>query len=530
MIFRSPLPDVAIPETSLTPFLLRHAQRLNDKPALIDGSNGQSYSYAQLAHAARQVGVNLLQRGFAPGDVLAVYSPNSPEYVITLLGVWSIGGVVTTINPLATANDLAYQLRDSAAQYLLTTPEQMDRVTHATEQAPIRAIFTVVETAGAVPFADLLTGTAEPSEPPGNLSQEVAALLYSSGTTGMPKGVMLTHRNLIANICQLQPLMRVAEEDMLINAMPFFHAAGWVILFHMGLTNGCTIVTLPRFELEAFLRAAQRYGVTRTLVVPPVVVALAKQPMVDSYDLSKLTTLQVGAAPLGEEVAHACAERIGCLVQQLYGLTETSPITHANPEDRVRNKLAAVGPCVPNTEAKLVDLGTGAELGTRERGEICVRGPQVMLGYLNRPEATALVIDGDGWFHTGDVGYADEDGYFYIVDRVKELIKYNAYQVPPAELEAVLLSHPAIADAAVVPSPDEQAGEVPKAFIVLKGQDGQPEASLTPEEIMAYVAERVAPYKKVRRVEFIDAIPKTASGKILRRMLVERERARRGEG
>jgi acyl-CoA synthetase (AMP-forming)/AMP-acid ligase II len=530
MIFHSSLPDVAIPDTALTPFLLRHAQRLNGKPALIDGSDGHTYSYAQLAHAVRQVGANLTQRGFQPRDVLAVYSPNSPEYIITLLGVWSIGGVVTTINPLATADDLAYQLKDSGAQYLLTAPEQMERVTRATQQAPMRAVLTVVETPGATPFAALLTGTAEPPEPPINLSRDVAALLYSSGTTGLPKGVMLTHRNLIANICQLQPLMRVAEDDMVINAMPFFHAAGWVILFHIGLANGCTIVTLPRFELEAFLRAAQDYGVTRTLVVPPVVVALAKQPIVDSYDLSKLTSLQVGAAPLGEEVARACAERIGCLVQQLYGLTETSPITHANPEDRVHNKLAAVGPCVPNTEAKLVDLGTGAELGTREQGEICVRGPQVMLGYLNRPEATAQVIDGDGWFHTGDLGYADEDGYFYIVDRVKELIKYNAYQVPPAELEAVLLSHPAIADAAVIPSPDEQAGEVPKAFIVLKGQGGQQEASITPEEIIAYVAERVAPYKKVRRVEFIDAIPKTASGKILRRMLVERERAHRGEG
>jgi acyl-CoA synthetase (AMP-forming)/AMP-acid ligase II len=530
MIFHSPLPDVAIPDTALTPFLLRHAQLLRDKPALIDGSNGHTYSYAELARAVRQVGANLAQRGFTPGDVLAVYSPNSPEYVIALLGVWSIGGVVTTINPLATADDLVYQLKDSGAQYLLTAPEQMERVTRATQQAPMRAIFTVVEMAGVTPFAALLTGTAEPPEPPSSLSQNVAALLYSSGTTGLPKGVMLTHRNLVANICQLQPLMRVTEDDTVINAMPFFHAAGWVILFHMSLANGCTIVTLPRFELEAFLRACQDYGVTRTLVVPPVIVALAKQPIVDSYDLSMLTTLQVGAAPLGEEVARACAERVGCLVQQLYGLTETSPITHANPEDQVRNKLAAVGPCVPNTEAKLVDLGTGAELGIREQGEICVRGPQVMLGYLNRPQATAQVIDGDGWFHTGDVGYADEDGYFYIVDRVKELIKYNAYQVAPAELEAVLLSHPAIADAAVIPSLDQQTGEVPKAFIVLKGQDGQQEAGITPEEIMAYVAERVAPYKKVRRVEFIDAIPKTASGKILRRMLVERERAQRGEG
>lgn len=212
-----------------------------------------------------------------------------------------------------------------------------------------------------------------------------------------------------------------------------------------------------------------------------------------------------------------CAERIGCRVQQVYGLTETSPALTGNPEETASSKIASVGVCVPNTECKIADIASGAELGAGEQGEICARGPQVMRGYLNRPEATAGVIDANGWFHTGDVGYVDEDGYFYVVDRVKELIKYNAYQVAPAELEAVLLSHPAIADAAVIPSPDEQAGEVPKAFVVLKGQ-------VTSDEIMAYVAERVAPYKKIRRVEVTDAIPKTASGKILRRLLVQRER------
>jgi acyl-CoA synthetase (AMP-forming)/AMP-acid ligase II len=525
MIFRSPFPDVAIPSAPLAPFLLRHAERLHDKPALIDGSSGQTYTYGQLARAVRQVGANLTQRGMRQGDVFALYSPNSPEYVITVLGVWSIGGVVTTMNPLATADELAYQLKDADALYLLTAPEQMERVDRATQQAPVRERFTVVETPGATPLSTLLTSDAALPEPPIDPREDVAALLYSSGTTGLPKGVMLTHRNLIANVCQLQPQMHITEADVVINAMPFFHAAGWVILFHLGLANGCTIVTLPRFELGAFLHAAQSHGVTRTLVVPPVIVALAKQPVVDTYDLTRLTTILVGAAPLGEAVARACAERVGCLVQQIYGLTETSPITHANPEDPARNKLAAVGPCVPNTEAKVLDLASGAELGIHEPGEICVRGPQVMRGYLNRPDATALVIDHDGWFHTGDVGYADEDGYFFIVDRVKELIKYNAYQVAPAELEAVLLSHPALADAAVIPSPDEQAGEVPKAFVVLKGPGGQ-EADITPEAIMAYVAARVAPYKKVRRLEFIDTIPKTASGKILRRVLVARERAR----
>jgi acyl-CoA synthetase (AMP-forming)/AMP-acid ligase II len=346
-------------------------------------------------------------------------------------------------------------------------------------------------------------------------------VLYSSGTTGFPKGVMLTHANLVANICQLQPHMRVTEADVMINAMPFFHAAGWVILFHMGLYNGCAIVTLPRFELEPFLTAVQQYRVTRTLLVPPVVVALAKQPIVDQYDLSSLRTILVGAAPLGASVAQACAERIGCLVQQIYGLTETSPATHCNPEDPARNKAAAVGPCVPNTECAVMDIVSGAELGPGEHGELWIRGPQVMRGYLNQPEATANAIDAQGWFHTGDIGYADDDGYFYIVDRLKELIKYNAYQVAPAELEAVLLAHPAIADAAVIPVPDEQAGEAPKAFVVLKGE-------VTPDEILAYVAARVAPYKKVRHVEITDQIPKTASGKILRRVLVERERARLG--
>jgi acyl-CoA synthetase (AMP-forming)/AMP-acid ligase II len=229
----------------------------------------------------------------------------------------------------------------------------------------------------------------------------------------------------------------------------------------------------------------------------------------------------VGAAPLAEGIGHECSARIGCSIQQVYGLTETSPATHANPFETAGSKLASVGVCLPNTEAKVIDLATGEEVGSRQEGEMCVRGPQVMRGYLKRPDATAGAIDAEGWFHTGDVVYADEQGMFYVVDRVKELIKYNAYQVAPAELEAVLLTHPAVADAAVIPSPDALAGEVPKAFVVLKAAAGE----VMPEEILAYVAERVAPYKKVRRIEMTDLIPKTASGKILRRILVERERS-----
>jgi acyl-CoA synthetase (AMP-forming)/AMP-acid ligase II len=516
MVVRSPYPDVAIPDIALAPYLLRHAERLGGKPALVDGATGNGYSYVQLALCVRRLAANLSAHGFSRGDVLALYAPNSPEYVIAMLAVWSLGGVVTTVNPLATAEELGRQLADANASLLVTAPELMAKASEAGQTAGVRELLSVGEAPGAAPLVPLLAGTAE-APAVAVQPDDLAALPYSSGTTGFPKGVMLTHRNLVANVCQFQPVIRMHEEDVVINAMPFFHLAGWAILFHMGLTNGCTLVTLPRFELEPFLRAVQDYRVTATLLVPPVVLALAKQPVVDRYDVSWLRVIFAGAAPLGEEVARTCAERIGCRVQQVYGLTETSPALTGNPEETASSKIASVGVCVPNTEGKIVDIATGAELGAGEQGEICARGPQILRGYLNRPEATAGVIDADGWFHTGDVGYVDADGYFYVVDRVKELIKYNAYQVAPAELEAVLLSHPAIADAAVIPSPDEQAGEVPKAFVVLR-------AEVTPDEIMAYVAERVAPYKKVRRVEITDAIPKTASGKILRRLLVQRER------
>ncbi len=251
--------------------------------------------------------------------------------------------------------------------------------------------------------------------------------------------------------------------------------------------------------------------------------ALAKHPLVEQYDLSSINMIVSGAAPLSEELATAVAQRLGCRVKQGYGLTETSPVTHVNPDDPARIKPGAVGTVIRNTECKIIDTQTEEELGVNQEGEVLIRGPQVMKGYLNNPEATAATIGNEGWLRTGDIGYVDEDGYLYVVDRVKELIKYKAYQVAPAELEALLLTHAAIADVAVIPSPDEEAGEVPKAFVVLKSG-----ATATAEEIMSFVAERVAPTKKIRRLEFTDEIPKALSGKILRRVLVEKERAQLG--
>jgi len=276
---------------------------------------------------------------------------------------------------------------------------------------------------------------------------------------------------------------------------------------------------MPRFELETFLKTAQEYEVSLAHLVPPIVLALSKNPVVDNYRLPKLRTIFSGAAPLGEELTRACMERLGCSVRQGYGMTETSPVTHSSPAPPEIIKFGSVGVPAPNTECKIVDLETGEALGRGERGEVCVRGPQIMKGYLNKPEATASTIDEDGWLHTGDIGYADEDGHFFIVDRAKELIKYKGLQVAPAELEAVLVTHPCVADAAVIPCPDEEAGEVPKAIVVLRHAS-------EPEAIMEFVAERVAPHKRIRYLEFVDTIPKSPSGKILRRVLVETDRAK----
>ncbi|MEE8554249.1 MAG: AMP-binding protein, partial [bacterium] len=354
--------------------------------------------------------------------------------------------------------------------------------------------------------------------------EDLVVLPYSSGTTGRAKGVMLTHYNLVSNMTQFEAIERqhmLDENDTLVGVLPFFHIYGMVVILNYSLYRGAQVVTMPRFDMEQFLRILQDYRVTFAHLVPPIVLGLAKHPLVDQFDLSNLRGIFSGAAPLGESVAQEAAARLGCQVIQGYGLTETSPVTHASPDDPSRIKFASIGPCIPNTEVRIVDIETGGELGTGQEGELWIRGPQVMKGYLNNPEATAECIDAEGWFHTGDVGKADEDGYFYIVDRVKELIKYKGMQVAPAELEAVMLAHPHVNDVAVIPSPDEEAGEVPKAFVVLKGE-------ASPEELMGFVAERVAPHKKIRRLEFVEEIPKSPSGKILRRILVEKERARAG--
>jgi acyl-CoA synthetase (AMP-forming)/AMP-acid ligase II len=516
MIFNSPFPEVTIPDVSLAGYVLRHAGRLADRPALIDAPSGRVFTYRDIAQQVGAVASGLALRGFGRGSVLGMYAPNCPEYAVALLAVASLGGVATTVNHLATADDLARQLKDASATLLLTVPDLLDRARAAAAATEIRELIVVGEAPGATPFAELLRAGGMPPERPIR-SDEVVLLPYSSGTTGLPKGVMITQGSAVANLCQSGVPHRVVEEDVVFCLPPFFHTYG-IFLLGLVLAGGGTLVIMPRFELAAFLTAVQRYKVTRAYLVPPVILALVNEPVVDDYDLSSLACIVSAAAPLGPDLGQRCEARLGCSVLQGYGLTETSPVTHLVPVTGREVKPGSVGPCVPNTTCRVVALQTGVDLGPNQRGELWVRGPQVMKGYLNRPDATAAMIDAEGWLRTGDIGYADEDGDFYIVDRVKELIKYKAYQVAPAELEALLLSHPAVADAAVIPSPDPEAGEVPKAFVVLKN-------GVTAEELMRFVAAQVAPYKKVRRLEVIDQIPKSPTGKILRRVLVERERA-----
>jgi acyl-CoA synthetase (AMP-forming)/AMP-acid ligase II len=292
------------------------------------------------------------------------------------------------------------------------------------------------------------------------------------------------------------------------------------VLMNNGLYIGGVVVTLPKFELPEFLRVIAEYKTDRVYIAPPVAVALAKHPIVDNYDLSAMKMLFSGAAPLDEDLADAVKKRIGCKVAQGYGMTEMSPVSHAIPDSREDISIGTVGVIIPNLECRLVDPATGEDVGVGERGELWCKGPNIMKGYLNNPEATAATIDDDGWLHTGDVAVIDADGIVSIVDRVKELIKYKGYQVPPAELEAVLLTHDEIADAAVIGVRDADGEEIPKAFVVL-----QPGSSLDADAVMEFVAAHVAPHKKVRVVEFIEAIPKSASGKILRKDLRAREQA-----
>ena len=518
MIYKSPYPELTFPNVTLARHVLQYAATQPDAPALIDGPSGRTLTYKQVAGASRLIASSLAKRGFGKGDVFAIWAPNIPEYVLPFLAVSMLGGINTTLNSLYTPDEAKFQLNDTGAKYLVTIPQFMDRALPAAQGTKVQEIFVFGEAEGATPFTSLMQSDGQLPAVEIDPQNDLVVLPYSSGTSGRPKGVMLTHANLIAQMDQALTTGVFQQGDTIMGVLPFYHIYGMVLILLLGMRCGGKIVTIPRFDMEMFLDVMSKHEVMVAPLVPPIVLGLAKHPIVDKYNLSKLRTITSGAAPLGADLEIACMKRLGCNVLQGYGMTEVSAASHINPGDPQKIRHGSVGWVLPGAECKIVEPSTGEDLMQGLPGEVCMRGPNRMVGYWNNPEATASTIDAEGWLHSGDIGYVDEDGYLYIVDRVKELIKYNAYQVPPAELEAILVTHPMVADCAVIPFPDEEAGEVPKAFIVKKGD-------VTAEEIMAYVAERVAPYKKIRIVEFIDAIPKSASGKILRRILVQKDRA-----
>ncbi|HEY4627289.1 MAG TPA: AMP-binding protein [Blastococcus sp.] len=441
---------------------------------------------------------------------------------MVFFGASKAGATVTTLSALATPGDIARQLADSGAGLLITVGALLPV---ALEGAGGRPVWTCDRVEGQPCIQDLFASTGPVPEVEVNAAEDVAVLPYSSGTTAMPKGVMLTHASIGVNLRQAEVLHPVGPDDRVIAVLPFFHIYGMIVLIELPLRNGATVVVLPKFDLVQFLDVLEKYRITRAYVAPPVVLALAKHPAVEGRDFSELRYVLSAAAPLDAELARAASERLHVEVAQGYGMTELSPGTHTVPDGAgAEAPPGTVGRMWPNTEARLVSLETGEDVGPGEEGELWIRGPQRMKGYFGLPEETDTMIDADGWLHTGDIAVVDEDGWWFIVDRVKELIKYKGYQVAPAELEAVLLASPDVADAAVIGVYDERGDEVPKAFVVRA-----PGSAATEEDLLAFVAERTAPYKRVRRLEFIDAVPKAASGKILRRELRNRERQLTGQ-
>ncbi|KAJ6428218.1 hypothetical protein OIU84_023605 [Salix udensis] len=492
-IFRSKLPDIFIPKNlPLHTYVLENLSKHSSKPCLINGANGDVYTYADVELTARRVASGLNKIGIQQGDVIMLFLPSSPEFVLAFLGASHRGAITTAANPFSTPAELAKHAKASKAKLLITQACYYEKVKDFSQENGVKIMCVDSAPDGCLHFSDL-TQADENEMPQVDLHpDDVVALPYSSGTTGLPKGVMLTHKGLITSVAQ-----QVDGE----NPNLYFHSED--------------------FEIGSLLGLIEKYKVSIAPVVPPVMLAIAKSADLDKHDLSSVRMLKSGGAPLGKELEDTVRAKFPqARLGQGYGMTEAGPVLAmclAFAKEPFDIKPGACGTVVRNAEMKIVDPETGASLPRNQPGEICIRGDQIMKGYLNDPEATSRTIDKQGWLHTGDIGFIDDDDELFIVDRLKELIKYKGFQVAPAELEALLLAHPEISDAAVVGMKDEDAGEVPVAFAV-KSEKSQ----VTEDEIKQYISKQVIFYKRIKRVFFIEAIPKAPSGKILRKNLREK--------
>ncbi|MFI6095275.1 AMP-binding protein [Lentzea sp. NPDC051213] len=473
VIYRSPLPAVAVPERTVPEHVLAEA-RQRDKVALLDAVTGESLTYAELAEQVESTARGLVAAGIEPGDTVAIVALNRPRYAVALHAVMAAGATAALINPVLTARE-------------------------------IERLKVLANVKATLDLDDLPAGTTETLPRPDPAG--IAAVLFSSGTTGLTKAVKLSHRALVANLEQHRPGWRIDETDVLAANLPFFHIYGFAVILNSGLLGGATLVTMPRSDAGTYLSRLAEHRVTRAFLVPPLAASIADHPR--HQPLADLKLALCGAAPLDEGVRQEAERRLRAPIRQGYGLTEAGG-THQTFDDDLESDPTSIGVLCPGTEARIVEPGTGTDVAEGEPGEMLLRGPQLMAGYVDDEEATRQAFV-DGWLRTGDLVRV-HNGRFFVVDRIKEMIKYKGYQVAPAELEALLRRHPAIRDAAVIGTPDRANGEVPKAFVVTQGD-------VTAAEVMAFVAAEVAPFKKVRQVEFVEEIPRSVSGKILRRLL-----------
>ena len=521
-----PRPSVApYPSHPLHEYLLRAAENFGDKTAIVDGS--QKLTFTQLREKTANLASALASMGIGKGDRVAIFAPNCWEYVASFYAISWIGAIVTTLNPSYREREVEFQLGDSGAKAIILDESLYPVLEPVLAQlTQLQQVIVIGGTAGqnSRTFEDLAnSGLGSSPSIELNAGEDVVVLPYSSGTTGLPKGVMLTHSNLTSNVQQLigrQEIGTPKPDDVLMVHLPLYHIYGMNVIMNVAVALGATQVMMGRFEMEQFLHLISTNRVSVLYTVPPVVLALTQFSGVRDHDLSALRLCFVGAAPMSADLQTKLESMIDVSTVQGYGLTESSPATNADYMEPLLKKPGSIGPPLPDTEEKVVDLDTGErELPRGELGELIIKGPQVMKGYWNNPDATADTLR-DGWLYTGDIATMDEDGYVYIVDRKKELIKYKGFQVAPAELEGLLLEHPSVSDAAVIGVPDDEAGEVPKAFVVANEE-------LDAGQLMDWVAGQVAGFKQVRQVEFLGQIPKNPSGKVLRRVLVEREREKR---
>ncbi len=544
-------PDVDVTYMPLYSVLDRTVAGSPDADALI--FFGRRIKYRELGDASDRFAAFLRRLGLGKGDVVALLLPNSPQFVIAYYGALKAGCILTPMNPLYTPREISHQASDADAKAIVALDLFWDKVRasgyefrHAVvagleEYMPayIRPLYKAkmrgqiprrIEGHNVARFRDALREPPLRERAPVDPHSDVATLMYTGGTTGTPKGAEITHANIVANLHQIEAILRPVsrrlgvERHVLIGILPWFHIYGQVTVMHFGIFIGAAVVAFPRFDPVEAMRAVEKYRATLFHGVPTLYTALLNHPKFHKFDMRSLIACISGAAPLPGEVARRFEEATGARLREGYGLTETAVVTHVNPI-LGKYKVGSIGLPIPSTYAAVADPESPTLLKPGEVGEIVVSGPQVMRGYHNRPEENAAAFFeccGLRWFRTGDMGYMDEDGYFYVVDRKKDLIKYKGYSVYPREIEEVLYGHECVREAAVIGVPDPEAGEVPKAYVALK-QDCV--GRVTEEDIRAYLKERLAAYKVPKKVEFREDLPKSAVGKVLRRKLKEEAQA-----